>query len=100
MPGERADDGILSIRGVIEVTAAAELDQAGHGGGGGGLTEHALRPRQERVSLEDLAVGHLLDQPAGLFACRDRVFPARWITDPDRRGDRIELVVGEDPILD
>ena len=74
MPGQRADDGILTLYSVIEVTAPAELDQAGYGGGGRRFTEHPLHAREERIGFQMFKVGHLFDQPRRLFARPARAF--------------------------
>ena len=68
------------------------FDQAGHGGGTGGLAEHALTTAQQLVGLDDLGVGDSHEIAVALASRLQRPLLIHRVTDADGGGDRVGLL--------
>src|SRR3954447_24308230 len=90
MAGEDADDGLRGRRVLDGREAVGE--EAGDGGGAGGLAEDAFVVGEPAVGVQDLFVGDGGDAAAGGGKGGHRLLPAGWVADPDRRGDGLRVL--------
>src|SRR4051794_25393809 len=85
--GDGDDDGLA----LGHLAGCVLLDQSGNARGRARLDEDTLLGGQPAVRSEDFAVGHRINQAAGLLPGGDGAVPGSRVADPDRGGDGLGL---------